>query len=366
MIKVLQVFSCMTRGGLETFVMNVYRAVDRSIIQFDFLIANEGGDYDEEAKALGARIYYTGSRRKNGLIKYCKILDGFFKEHASEYVAVHYHESTLTSLEPLYYAKKYGIKNRLLHSHSSSVSGSKIHYITHYINKLFVKSLATQYLGCSKKALQWFYKGTGVYSKSVMIANGINVNQFSFDAKKKEQVRINLKIENDELVIGHIGRFIWLKNHKYIVEFFQVICELHPKSKLVLIGVGPLLDEIKQMVVDIGLGNHVLFLGLRSDIPDLLQAIDVVVMPSVYEGMPVSLIEAQASGTLVYGSDTISKDTAITDRMHFLSIENEPRIWAETILSNDSFEKTDTRDAIKKAGFDISAIASDLVNRYKR
>ncbi len=364
MIRVLQILSSFNRGGMETFIMNVYRTIDKTQIQFDFLISQEGCDYELEAKSYGARIYYKGSRRKDGFVSYCKKLDGFFKEHAKDYVAVHYHESTLSSMEPLFYAKKYGIKNRILHSHSSSVAGSKLHYITHYVNKLFVRNLATQYVGCSAKAISWFYKGTGVYSKAVMIANGINPKLFVFDEQKKAHVRSELGIGINDLVIGHIGRFMWIKNHKYIIDVFEQIHMQRPDSKLILIGIGPLFDEIKERVREKGLSDVVLFMGLRSDIPELLQAIDVVIMPSIYEGMPVSLVEAQAAGALVYGSDTISKDTAITDRMHFLSIEKDPSFWADIILSNDSVKKVDTSAEIKKSGFDINEIAKDLVKRY--
>lgn len=366
MIKVLQILSGLNRGGMEAFVMNVYRSIDKSAIQFDFLVGTEGGAYEEEAKQLGATIYHIGTRREHGLIRYCEVLDKFFKEHATDYIAVHYHESTLTSLEPLYFARKYGIKNRLLHAHSSSVSGSKLHYFTHYFNKLFVKNLATQYVGCSYKANQWFYRGTGVYEKAEMIANGINTESYIPNDEKRIQLRKILGINQKDLVLGHIGRFIWIKNHKFLIDIFDCVHKKQPASKLVLIGEGPLFEDIKTNVLNRGLDNYVLFLGSRSDVPDLLQAIDVIIMPSFYEGMPVSLIEAQASGTLVYGSDTISKDTAITDRMNFLSIKDSAEVWADAILLNENFHKTSKKEEILKAGFDIASISKDLSDRYLR
>lgn len=366
MRKVLQILSGLNRGGMETFIMNVYRAIDKDEMQFDFLVSKPGCDYEDEIKKLGASVFYMGSRRKDGVIGFCRNLDSFFKNHADEYIAVHYHESTLTSLEPLYYARKYGIKKRLLHAHSSSVSGSKLHYISHYTNKLLVRLLATNYIGCSQKALDWFYKGTSVMSKSLMIPNGINVNNYIYNITKRNVIRKQFGISEECLVLGHIGRFIWLKNHKFLISVFNEIHKVHHNSLLLLIGVGPLVDEIKEYVKSKGLTDSVMFLGLRSDIPDILQALDVVVMPSIYEGMPVSLIEAQASGLPVYGSDTISKDTAITSNMHFVSLKNSQLEWAQIIINGvESFERSSvSADEVKRNGFDVDGITKKLVEIY--
>lgn len=367
MQKVLQILSGLNRGGMETFIMNVYRSINREEIQFDFLISRPGDDYEEEAKELGATVYYSGSRRRDGVIGYCRNLDFFFKEHAWEYIAVHYHESTLTAMEPLFYAKKYGIKNRILHSHSSSVSGSKLHYVTHTINKIFVRSLANTYLGCSEKAIKWFYKGTGIFSKAQMIDNGINVRKFAYNENLRFETRNNLGLQQDALVIGHIGRFIWIKNHKFLLDIFKKIVEIKPESRLLLIGQGPLLEETKDLSIRLNLQDNVIFLGLRSDIPELLQAIDIVVMPSYYEGLPVSLVEAQAAGLLVFSSDTISKDTKITSNMHFLSLQDSPDKWANTILNKyGNFQRTTKSvEEVIKAGYDIQSIANKLINIYK-
>ena len=366
MVKVLQILNGLHRGGMETFVMNLYRAVDKEEIQFDFLLNQPGGDYEKEVRSYGANIFYFGSRRKDGLINYFHNLDIFFKEHSSEYIAVHYHESTLTSIEPLYFAKKYGIERRLLHAHSSSVSGSRLHYLTHYLNKLFVKRMATHYLGCSQKALEWFYNGTGVMSKSHMIPNGINVSNYVYNESKRRIVRKEFGIEETELIIGHVGRFMWIKNHKFLIEIFEKIQERVESSRLLLIGKGPLLEQTKQLVDSLGIGKSVLFLGVRTDITDILQAIDVVIMPSIYEGLPVSLVEAQAAGVLVYGSDTISKDCAITPEMHFISLHENASNWANQVLKGlDGYQRsTSSAEYVRNAGFDIKNIANQLTRLY--
>lgn len=352
-MKVLQILGGLTRGGMETFIMNIYRTIDRNEIQFDFLLRSPGGDYESEAKKLGANIYYSGARNA-GFLSYYKRLDLFFKEHKDDYCAVHCHVSTLSNIEVLFFAKKYGVPVRILHSHSSSVSGNKLHYVTHSIFKIFVKYLATNYLGCSEKANQWLYKYTGVYNKAIMLPNGIDVSKYTYNPSCRQYIRNSLNIGDNSFVIGHVGRFVWIKNHKFLIDIFESIQSRVSDSILLLIGTGDLCDATKEYVNSKGLNEKVKFLGSRSDVSDVLQAMDVFVMPSFYEGLPVSLVEAQASGLLVIGSDTISKDSTLTENIQYLSLDMSSESWASSILT--SFEKHDRKNMEKKIqekGFDV-------------
>lgn len=368
MKRVLQIMGSLRRGGLETFAMNMYRAIDRNHVQFDFLLTQEqNGDYEDEAKSLGACIYHLPARNK-GYLAYRKTLDNFFREH-NEYIAVHMHASSLASLEPLVYAKKHGIQIRILHSHSSSIQKSvRFHYVhklIHYYNKFRVRKLATHYLGCSDKALIWMYKNTGIYSKAIMIKNGIDTSQYSFNVDTRTIIRREFGIDDDTIVVGHVGSFIPLKNQTFLVDILNSLHLDKVKAKLLLVGAGPTFEDIKAKVHSLGLDDDAILTGVRSDVSKILLAMDVFVMPSWFEGLPVSLVEAQASGLPIIASSTISSDSDITGTILFKSIEDTPSDWASSILEwKNKICRPNNIDKIKLAGFDSKTTIDHLVDIY--
>lgn len=369
MIRVLQHFGSLNRGGLETFVMNVYRTIDRNKVQFDFLV-NAKGDYAEEIEALGGHIFLTPARN-SGLRKYDRGLRDFFYEHQGEYAAIHFHASSLTSLSPLKYAKKYGIPIRIIHSHSSSISHSLstyyYHLLMHYKNKCRVSHFATHFFGCSKIALDWMYNGTGCRDKAVMINNAIDTDLFKYDINKRKETRQLLSIDTSTILLGHVGRFIALKNHSFLIDVFNEYHQVNPNSKLLLVGGGDLLPMIVKKAKELGIENDVIFAGIREDIPYLLQAMDIFVMPSLFEGLPVTLVEAQASGLPILASDTISKDTNLTPLFHTFSLDKTANEWAMEITNIlNSRNREDTSALIEKAGFDIKTTTSYLFNIYNK
>lgn len=362
MIRVLQIAG-LNRGGLETFIMNVYRKIDRSKIQFDFLTHIPNGDYAKEIISLGGKIYYIPPRNK-GFRAYYKALDNFFARNAYKYQAVHMHVSSLTMASTLYYPKKYGIKIRILHSHSSSISANHIHYLLHWATKPFVKKLATHYFGCSDKALDWLYNYTGVRNKAIMINNGIDIKLFKYNIERRNYIRKELKVGNCD-VLGHVGRFSKVKNHQFLLSVFNAYLKIHPKSKLILVGEGDLMVSTKEKARKLGIIDNIYFMGIRSDIQDLLQAMDIFVMPSLFEGLPVSLIEAQAAGLPILATDVISHDTDITNGFHCKSLTCPAEEWAEeinSILSN--FTRKDTTSEVKMHGFDINETVKFLEEIY--
>lgn len=368
MIRVLQNFGSLNRGGLETFVMNVYRAIDRSQIQFDFLVTAKG-DYADEIESMGGRIFVIPPRNK-GLWAYRKNLDEFFRTHATEFAAIHCHASSLTSLEPLAYAKKHGVRNRLLHSHSSSISRSlSTYYIllaTHTANKLFVKRLATHYLGCSQKALDWMFCFTGCRSKVIMINNGIDVDKFRYDETKRKAARKELHVDNDTILLGHVGRFAAVKNHGFLIDTFYELLKERPNAKLLMVGTGELVDSMKRKCHQLDIVEKVIFAGVREDIDKLLQAMDIFVMPSLFEGLPVTLVEAQAAGVPILASDAISTDVRMTELLHFYPLSKTPHQWmAEALRVLKASKRVDTSLEITEAGFDIKTSASILSQIYR-
>lgn len=364
MIKVLQVLSGLNRGGLETFVMNVYRSIDREKVQFDFLTNTANGDYSEEIVSLGGSIYYIPSRNK-GIVRFCKNLNSFFNEHRGEYDAIHYHESSLTSLEVLFFAKKAGIPVRIIHSHSSSIMGNKLHYLTHYFGKLFVSNLANRYFGCSDKALDWMFKHTGVRRTAILIRNGIDTSKFKYDEEIRNQIRKELNVNDNDKIIGHVGRFARVKNHKFLIEIFNEFVRKYPSSKLLLIGAGEIEGEIKDLVNSLNLSDSVYFLGIREDTNRFYQAMDIFVMPSFYEGLPVVLVEAQTSGLPVLCSSNISKMSCLTENYYTLSISDTTTCWATKIdeILHTSY-RSDGSKKISLKGFDIHTISDYLYHIY--
>jgi len=365
--RVLQIFGKLGRGGLESFVMNLYRVTDKTQIQFDFLLTSPGGEYEVEAKALGARIFYSKSRAL-GLRQYKKDLDFFFAKHIGEFQAVHLHASSLSSIEPLVYAKKYNVPIRIIHSHSSSVKRNLkfrlFHQVSHLINKTRIKSLATHYFGCSDKALDWMYAYTGIRSKAIMINNGIETSKFAFNIHTRNEVRNEFGLTN-QFVVGHIGSFIHVKNHSFLIKLFRELLKDIPDAKLILIGDGELRDAIIRQIHSYGIENKVILTGSRGDINRLLQAMDLLIMPSFFEGLPVSLVEAQCAGLPIFASDTISKDVAITPNITFLSLKEDLSVWIESIKKiHKEIVRQDSTEYIVNAGFDINQTVSFVCDIY--
>lgn len=370
MKRVLQVMGGLKRGGLETFSMNMYRSIDRNKIQFDFLLTQvAGGDYEEEAKSMGANIYHMPARNK-GYKAYKQALDDFFREH-HDYAAVHLHISSLTSIDPAYFAKKYGIPIRILHSHSSSIQKSLrlywVHTILHYINKSKVHTYATHYLGCSDKALDWVYKYTGVRSKAKMINNGIDCEQYRFNQTVRDEVRKEFSIGEDDFVIGHVGRFIPLKNQSFLIDILEELHKTMSEVKILFVGEGDTMEEVKLKVESKGLMNLVIFTGVRSDVARLMQAMDIFVMPSWFEGLPVSLVEAQAAGLPIVASDTISHESDLSGTILFKSIKEPAVNWAKSIVEwQAKWVRSDNIELIKKSGFDSNTTVKQLIEIYNK
>ncbi len=367
MIRVLQVFGRLGRGGLETFVVNMYKAIDRSQVQFDFLLNAPNGEYEEEVMALGANIFHLPSRAQ-GIKAYRQALDTFFKSNIGKYAAIHLHASSLTAIEPLIYAKKYGIRIRIIHSHSTSVKRDLrlrgLHHMLHSINRLRIGRIATHYFGCSDKALDWMYSWSGVRSKAIMINNGIDTTPFRFDLETRREVRSELGLK-DEFVIGHVGSFIQVKNHKFLIDIFTNLHKRIPNTHLILVGDGELRHEIENNIRYNGISEAVTLTGIRGDVNRILQGLDLLIMPSFFEGLPVSLVEAQAAGLPILASDTISRDVAITPNIKFLSLKDDKKNWIDAIEAiKDNYIRHDTTDCIRKAGFDIYQTADYISRAY--
>jgi len=300
-IRVLHAVVNMNRGGAETLIMNLYRNIDLSKIQFDFLTSKEGV-FDQEIIEMGGRIHRIPYITDGGHKNYIRHLDQFFKENA-HYNIVHSHMDKMSGFV-LRAAKKAGVPTRIAHSHNTQSEGGLAAKIYKSYAGSQIPKVSTHYLACSNVAAKWLFKRKA--SSSTLLKNGIDINKFSFSKAIRDQMRDDLGIETGELVVGHIGRFNHQKNHSFLIDIFKELLRTVPNAVLILAGDGPLRSVIEEKVKHLNLENKVQFLGIRSDVEFLLQAFDVFVFPSLHEGLPITLIEAQASGLPCVISDVIS------------------------------------------------------------
>lgn len=345
MLRVLQVVTHMNRGGLETMLMNYYRNIDRTQIQFDFLTHRTYiGDYGEEILSLGGKIYHLPVLNPFS-INYKQKLREFFKQHR-EYHIIHVHQDCLSSVI-LKIAEQEGIRIRIAHSHNSS-QDKNIKYLVKMYYRRQIPQYATHLLACSEQAGKWMY-GNGSFS---VLNNAINAKEYRFNPHKREKVRNTFHVENNEMLIGHVGRFNYSKNHSFLIDVFQNVQKKLP-AKLMLIGDGELRKQIEKKVQNNNLGDKIIFTGVRSDVADLMQAMDVFVFPSNYEGLPVTIIEAQASGLPCLISDKVPIECKVTDYVQQIDLTKSTEQWAECAIRASKIKRKDTCEEIKKAGFDI-------------
>lgn len=356
-IRVLQVVTYMGRGGLETMLMNYYRHMDRSKIQFDFLVHRDfEADYDKEILSLGGKIY-----RMPRLIpwsrKYRRKLKKFFEEHP-EYKIIHVHQDCLSSVA-LQCAEECGIAVRIAHSHNSN-QDKNIKYLIkrHYMKQ--IPKYATDFFACGKEAGDWMFSG---YPYQIL-RNAIDVSNYIYSPEKAITIRKTLNIKED-FVIGHVGRFDAQKNHTFLLDIFKECVKMVPNAKLLLVGDGEGKIRMQEKVKSLGLEDKVIFTGVRSDVPDLLQAMDIFVFPSLYEGVPVTMIEAQASGLPCVISDTVPKDCIITSNLvTSMSLLDNLCDWARHIIEQSRAKRENHLKEIQAAGYDIVTAAKKLEKFY--
>lgn len=346
MIRVLQCVNNMHRAGLETMLMNYYRSTDRARIQFDFLTHRPfRSDYDDEIEALGGRVYYAPRLYPQNYPAYFSYMKKFFAEHP-EYRIVHSHIDTMSYL-PLLAAKKAGVPVRIAHSHNTSIDRD-----LKYPLKLFFKgrlhTVLTHRLSCGEDAGRFLF-GDADFT---VIPNAVDASAFAFDESVRAGKRQELSI-GDELVIGHIGRMSYQKNHRFLLDVFKSLLQLKNDALLMLIGSGEYEEELRTAASEMGITDRVRFLGSRSDVAELYQAMDVFVLPSLFEGIPVVGVEAQFAGLPCFFSGAVPREVAFTEGCRFIGLEEGAGSWAKSIaeihIGNRDSVVTDPRYDIKNA-----------------
>ena len=361
-IRVLNLFTIMDRGGAETMVMNYYRHIDRTKVQFDFLVHREQrGAYDDEIEALGGRIYRMYPIYPQNFARYKRDIRTFFKAHP-EYRIIHSHMSELGYFA-FREAAKQGVPVRICHAHNAPHGFDMKMIMRGYFKKHMMPYLTHLFM-CGAESGRWLY-GKENESRFIMLNNAIDAAAYTYNPAKRAEMRQQLGLADDELVIGHVGRFNPQKNHPFLLKIFAALLEKEPNAVLLLVGGGNDMPKIQAKAQELGIAERVRFLGVRSDVADLMQAMDVFVFPSLYEGLPVTMVEAQASGLPCLISDKVPPECVLTKGLvEAIPLSESPNIWAEKILAKRGTPRTDRRAEIAAHGFDITTEAEKLQEFY--
>lgn len=364
MIRVLHVIGAMGSGGAEAMIMNLYRHIDRTQIQFDFVVhTKDECFYDKEIIKLGGRIYRTERFNIINWLSYRKFWNDFFCEH-EEYKIVHGHINSSAAIY-LLIAKEHG-RIAIVHSHSIKNTEKSLRVYAFRIFAYPIRYIADYFFACSEEAGETrFGKRVTESENYKILKNGIDVKSFCFQKEIRKVIREEYGISEEKFVIGHVGRFAFVKNHKFLLEVFEKVSEMYSNAELWLIGIGELEGKIRTQVQNMGFEKKVRFIGETSHVLEYLQAMDIFVFPSFYEGLPIALIEAQAAGLPCFISDVISNEVDIgCGLVKRLSLENSAEDWAEAIVAKKGVSRIDTSNYLQKSGFDIEIVSKELQDFY--
>lgn len=361
-IRIAQIIGKWVGGGVEAVVMNYYRNIDHKRIQFDFICDDDSTNIPyEEIEKLGGKVILIPPYQK--VFKYQRELRKVLKQ--GNYKIVHSHINTL-SVFPLYAAKKVGMPVRIAHSHSTTNKKERMRNILKQILRPLAKLFATHYYACTEHAGRWLFGNRSFDNGKVYVMNNaIDLDKFKYDKKIRDKKRKELGISDDTLVVGHIGRFMKQKNHTFLIDIFKDIHKKNENSILVLVGQGPLQEEIRAKVRELGLDKVVKFLGQRDDVNELYQALDAFILPSLYEGLGLVLIEAECAGVPCVASEEVPLIAKVTDNLEFVSLDDSVQVWSDTtfkLLNN--YKRKDYSKEVRNSGYDIKEEAKKLEKNY--
>ncbi len=348
------------RGGIEAYLMTYFRILSKNEdIVFDFVSEHNPIAYEDEVKELGGKIHYIPSRREN-LLKHMMGIRRILKENREYEV---FYANILSASECFTVIAAKGLNNvkTVVHSHNGNVKNIKKHLILRPILNMFTDMR----LSCAKPAAEFMF-GKKMAKSVPIINNAIQLEKYSYNAETRQRVRESFGIE-DETVIGHVGRFCYQKNSLYVIDVFAKYLQKDKNAKLLLVGDGEDRQQVEKKIVQLKIEDHVLLLGMRTDVEELMQGMDMLLFPSRFEGFSIVIIEAQCSGLPIVASDVLPEETRLTDCIHYLSIEHEDvNTWADkmkNLLGN--YKREDKSNDIRKAGYDISECARVLSDVLK-
>ncbi|MFI3305484.1 MAG: glycosyltransferase family 1 protein [Rikenellaceae bacterium] len=359
-MRILQVFGKLDRGGAETMIMNYYRNIDREQIQFDFVVNfKEEGAYEAEIKLLGGEIFRLPRFRGYNVISFLYAWFCFLKAN-NYWDIIHIHNFKIAGLVfPI--AKMLGVKRRIVHMHIANAKYSPLRRIGYNVTKWLVNLSATERLACSEDAGKCYFGRR----EFIVVNNAIDAQKFIFNTDIRTEKRAEFDI-NDKFVVGHIGRFSEQKNHPFIIDIFKRIHNRNNNSVLMLVGIGsPIKEQMERRVIEVNLRDSVIFTGARADVHELMQAMDVFLFPSLYEGLGIVAIEAQAAGLPTIVSNEVPDAAMITGLVEKISLNESAGYWAEALLKhNNGYSRRNMYDEVRKAGYDIHDNVKWLENLY--
>lgn len=368
-IKVLHIFKNMNRGGAETFIMNVFNNIDRNKVQFDFLCFEENGNYFEDIKKLGGNIFIIDKPLKKLWFKNIKDIVKIIKKNEG-YDVIHIPLMFYSGVV-CFAAYIANVKKRIVHSHNANESQKQTlsRKIYHFISRFLINIFSTNKIACGEKARDFLFGKTKKNKKeTIILKNGINLNRFSnVDNKKVKELKMEFEILEDEIIIGNVARFSEQKNHMFFINLGTFLKNNNFKFKIILVGDGELKKEFEKKIKQNNLEKYFILTGIRKDIPELLNLFDVFLMPSLYEGFPVSIVESIAANTPCLISNTISQEVQIVKGMvFFLDLEDNLEIWVENIikLKNIKYPKKIIISELIKKGFSIENSSKILEEIY--
>ena len=368
-VRVLHVLGGLSLGGAESRIMDLYRCMDREKVQFDFLVHQNGAGeripefYDKEVRELGGNIYVLPRLKGYNYLAYKRAVKKFFSEHWDFRVV----QGHMTSTAAIYLpeAARAGIPVRVAHARSAGVDKGIKGMMTRLLRIPLLKR-ADYCFACSELA------GEDVFGRDAMrqgrvkiIHNAVDVDRFTYDPRKRAKVREELGL-GEELTLGHVGRFNYQKNHPYLIDIFAALCENRTDAVLLLLGEGPDQESIREKCRLLGIENKVRFLGNQKHPEDYYQAMDIFLLPSFFEGLPGVLVEAQAAGLRCLVSDTVTREAQATDLVTYLSIERPAGEWAKKIQTEAGYERQDTCQTMRDAGFDVKTQAEGYRLFYRK
>lgn len=348
-IRILHCVAGIGRGGYETYIMNLYRNIDRTKVQFDFLYSF-GGVYRAEIESLGGRLYKIPFITEKGPFAYTKYVREFFAAHP-EYKIVHSHMDKFSG-HIMREAKRAGIPIRISHSHSVASSGVLAYKIVKGFYGFMINPNCTDRFACSQEAGDWLF-GKG-RNDIVVVKNGIDLKKFSCQDKR----------DRTKLTISCVGRLAEEKNHTFLIDIFNEVYKKNKNAQLIIAGTGDMEKTLKEKVKKLGLAHCIDFIGDCNDVNNLLQKTDIMCLPSLFEGLGIVFVEAQACGVKCIASDRVPLEAKVSDDIQFIPLEKGAEYWADAILKTDVSEKKDNHQRIKECGYDISDVAQKVQNFY--
>lgn len=365
-IRVLHFSIANTKGGVTQYILNLWKYIDRSRFQFDFVTFSAFLDFEEQLIFDGGKVYHVSVYAEQDKKQFCQEIRVILK---NKYDIVHLHTGSWGSFMLEKLAKEENVPRIIIHSHNSDVhnlygltreEARRRHFM---LREQLNENMATDYWACSDVAAEWLYGDKISKEKIVIMKNAIDLEQFQFNVAIRQKMRKELDLD-DKLVIGHIGRFVYQKNHEFLIRVFSEVCQERNNIVLLLIGVGELENDIKGMVDNLGLKNKVKFMGKRNDVPELLQAMDVFCLPSRFEGLPIVLLEAQAADLVCIVSDTITRQVVINDNVNFLPFDIE--LWKREIekYSTRWHERTDKEMKFIHSEYNINYQIKKIEDAY--